>query len=326
METPKAEEAKIPEVVKDNLVNNGTEAYKKAKAMIELGVLEDFSIQVSDDDEDGTAISDFKDMSEENLKEIVKIYQQEKDTNISSNYISKEGLKEHQLKVIEILKNGGDLSKIAETPDKAFERPFEGFDMEDQKRQIDVRYSELVHEKKLDHDTAITIIDGEIKKGKIEETSKSAFERYRKSHADYIDSIAEQQRKDKEFRDMNFKENKKTLTAKLKEAGLKESVYKKVAAEYGKLNEQGEHQLIDKLKEALSNPEENHELILHLADKKLFNETFRIKASQEQQKTIVRLASSAQSKGNRKTLKDQDTNLEAPWLKAARKYNESITN
>lgn len=301
-----------------------TEAFKKAKQLIELGFIEDFAIQTSEEDENGTLISEFVGMTDENLEEIIKIHKQDKANEISSKYLPKGDLKEHQLKVFEILSNGGDLSQIAETPEKALERPFEGFDMEDQQRQIDVRYTDLVHGKGLDHDSAITIIDKEVKSGKIKESSQAIFTAYREAHTKYIDGILEEQKKEKEFKDLNFKENKKALTAKLKESGLKESVYKKVATEYARKNENGEHALIDKLKEALNNPEENHELILHLTDKKLFNEVFKIKASHETQKVIRRLASGAEAKGNKQASKGKQTDVTAPWLKAAQIHNESI--
>lgn len=301
-----------------------TEAFKTAQQLIKLGVLEDFSIQTSEEDESGTAISEFKTMTDENLEEIVKIHQQEKNKDLSSNYISKEGLKEHQLKVIEILQNGGDLSQIAESPDKAFERPFEGFDMEDQQRQIDVVYTDLVHSKGLKHDKAKSLIEYSIKNGTLKEEAKEVFDLYRDAHSNYINDKLEEQRKAKEFKDLNFKENKKTLVAKLKESGFKESVYKKVSSEYSKKTESGDYALLNKVRDILDNPEENYEIILHLADKKLFNETFKIKASQEAQKTIVRLASSAASKGNKKSVKTTPQETQAPWLKIAEMHNNSI--
>lgn len=302
-----------------------TDAYKTALKMIKSGLLDDFVIQVSEEDEEGTPISEFKTMTDENLEEIIKIHKQESEKNISTNFISKEGLKEHQLKVIEILKNGGDLSQIADSEEKAFERPFEGFDLEVQERQIDVLYTDLVHQKGLKHDKAIALINASIKAGTLKEEAQEIFDAYRAAHANFIDQKLEEQRKAKEFKDLNFKENKKALTNKLKEAGFKESVYKKVASEYAKKNSSGDYALVDKLREALDNPEENHELILHLADKTLFNETFKIKAAQESQKTIVRLATGAASKGNRKPAQTQtsDENT-APWLKAAEAYNERL--
>lgn len=301
-----------------------TKAFKTAQQLIKLGVLEDFVIQTSEEEENGTAISEFKTMTDENLEEIVKIHKQEKNKDLSSNYISKEGLKEHQLKVIEILQNGGDLSQIAESPDKAFDRPFEGFDMDDQQRQIDVIYTDLVHSKGLKHDKAKSLIEYSIKNGTLKEESKELFDLYRDAHSNYINEKLEEQRKVKEFKDLNFKENKKSLVAKLKEAGFKESVYKKVSTEYSKKTESGDYALLNKVRDILDNPEENFEVILHLADKKLFNETFKIKASQEAQKTIVRLASSAASKGNKKSTKTQPQEVQAPWLKIAELHNSNI--
>lgn len=301
-----------------------TESFKTAQQLIKLGILEDFVIQTSEEDEEGTSISEFKTMTQDNLEEIIKIHKEEKSKQLSSNYISKEGLKEHQLKVIEILQSGGDLSQIAESPEKAFERPFEGFDMEDRQRQIDVVYTDLVHSKGLKHDKAKSLIEYSIKNGTLKEEAKEIFDLYREAHSNYINDKLEEQRKAKEFKDLNFKENKKSLVAKLKEAGFKESVYKKVSSEYGKKNESGDYALLDKVRNILDNPEENYELILHLADKKLFNETFRIKASQEAQKTIVRLASSVASKGNKKSGKSQPQEAQAPWLKMAEIHNSNV--
>ena len=303
-----------------------TEAFKTAKKLISLGVLKDFPIQISDDDEEGTLISEFIDMSEENLEEIVKIHNQENQKEISEKFLPKGDLKEHQLKVFEILSNGGDLSQIAETPDKALERPFEGFDMDDQKKQIDVRYTDLVHGKGLDHDSAITIIEKEVRSGKIEDSSKKTFESYRDAHSQYIDEILEKQKKDKEFKDLNFKENKKLLTSKLKEAGYGENVYRKVTSEYSKKNENGDFALIDTLREALSNPEDNFDLILHLTDKNLFNQVHKIKASNETQRTIYKLARGTEAKGNKKVQKTDQSDDTPSWLKFAESHNEKIKN
>ena len=303
-----------------------TDAFKMAQQFIEMGMLEDFTIQASDKDTEGTLISEFKNMTQDNLEEIVKIHKQEAESLITSNFIPKEGFKEHQLKVIEILKNGGDLSQIADTPDKAFERPFEGFDMDDQKRQIDVRYTDLVSSKGLDHDSAIVIIEKEVKSGEIATKSRDIVKVYRDAHAKFVDDTLADQRKKNSDKVFNFKENKKALVAKLKEQGLKESVYKKVASEYGKLNNNGEYALMDKLKLALEKPEENHELILHLADKKLFNDTFKIKAAQETHKKIVRLASGAEAKGNRKPGTTTPTEIKAPWLQVAEQHNSNLAN
>ena len=196
------EEAKVQHVP--------SSAYDTALRLISLGILKDFEISVGEEDE-GTLISEFKNMTEDNLKEILEFQDQDKKDDISSNYISKEGLEEHELKVIEILKNGGDLSKIAETEEQAFSRPFEGFDMEDEKRQIDVLYTDFVHEKGIKKDTAIKIIQELRKEGKLEKEAKEVFDAYRKTASEYIDSILEQQKKDKNFKETNFKENKKTL-------------------------------------------------------------------------------------------------------------------
>ena len=301
-----------------------TEAFKRAKFLLDNGVIEDFSIQTSDEDEDGTLISEYSQMSDEDLKEIIAIQKQEKDKEISSKYISKDGLKEHQLKVIDILKNGGDLSKIAETPDKALLRPFEGFDMESQERQIDVLYTDLVSGKGLKHEKAIELIKLSVQNKTIEEEANEIFDTYRNAHSNYLDQVAKEQKKEKEFKDTNFKANRKMLADKMKEGGLKEGVYKKVVAEYSKKNENGEYLLVEKMREALEKPEENYELILHLADKEAFNGFEKLRASQDMHKKIVRLNNQAQTKSNQRTVKSNATTDTPLWMKHAQQFNQNI--
>jgi hypothetical protein len=325
-EEEEIETSKVPEVTAPEkpVITSESTAHKTAKRLIELGILEDFSIQTSEEDEEGTPISEFINMTEEDLEEIVKMHNQEKQEEQKKNFLPKGNLKEHHLKVIEILENGGDLSQIAETPEKAMERPFEGFDMDVQERQIDVVYTDLVHSKKLSPDKAIALIKLSVEKGNIQEEAQDIFDMYRGAHEKYIDEILNNQKKDREFKELNSKENKKSLTEKLKSAGLKESVYKKVATEYSRRNESGEYTLVDKLREALSNPEENHELILHLADKDMFNELFKIKSSQEEVKKIYKLARQTQSQGNRKVNKTVNEDNTAPWLKYAQAHNDKL--
>ena len=96
--------------------------------------------------------------------------------------------------------------------------------------------------------------------------------------------------------------------------------------EYAKKNEKGEFALVDKLREALNNPEENHELILHLTDKNIFKDIFKIKASQTTAREIKVLATGASKKGNRVTHKGRVVEEETPWLKNANQFNEKYKN
>lgn len=322
--TPSIPSETAPTPAPQQKQTKGSESYKVALRMLELGLIKDHEYQVEEGVEEGTSVSKFLNMTADNLKEIVDSQKADSQEDISSKYISKEGLKEHELKVIEILKNGGDLSQIAKTEEEAFQRPFEGFTMDSEDEQAEVRYAFLVQVKNLDPESAETLIDKEIRNGTISKTGQHAFDAYRKSHADYVDAILEKQVKAKEHRDFNFKENKKALTSKYKEAGLKESAYKKVVADYSKRDEKGEYNLITKLREVLDNPEENHEVILHLADKTLFDTLFKIKASNESSKAVVRLKTAAGATGNKQGIRGVSADNDAPWLKFAEKHNSNI--
>lgn len=301
-----------------------SESHQTALNLISLGLLEDISISTGEEE---FLVSEFFEMTDENLKEIVNLHKKSQKKNISDNYISKDGLQEYELKVIEILKNGGDLSDIAATEEDAFNLPFSDVDLENQQDQVDILFFELTNENnpyKMDKDLAIETIRSIAKKGELKSKSESVVEKYQQAYKDTVDKKLEEQKKKKDIKEFNFTENKKVLRNKLKEAGLKETAYKKVIGEYNKKDAKGNHLLLEKFKEALNNPKENYELILHLADKKLFEQIFNIKSAHETAKTVVTLASTAQSKGNRKLGKSVQPSKEVPWKIGAQAYNNTI--
>lgn len=330
---PEEEEEEAPaEITKDVKVDPkveeeiqktvSTEAHKIALRLISIGHLEDFEISV-EEGEEPILISDFTQMTDEQLDEILKIQKQEKDNEIKEKYISKEGLKEHQLKVIEILKNGGDLSEIADSKEDAMKRPFEGFDMEDERRQVDVLYYDYTNKngKGFSHERAVSFINTLAKEGNLASEANAVFEAYREKHKQIIDQKLEEQKNKKLSKEAAIKENKKAFAEKLKSAGLKDSLYKKVSSEFQKRDENGEYELVNTLRNMLENPQEYHEQILHLTDKKAFNEVFKIKAAEETTRKVVSLAGGLKSKGNRTVSTKAIKTSNMPWEEAAESYN-----
>jgi hypothetical protein len=129
---------------------------------------------------------------------------------------------------------------------------------------------------------------------------------YHSAFNEYLDEKLADKQKEKLEKQSREQDNKKALTKALKEAGLKESVYKKVADTYVKKNSDGESSLISKLREILEEPDKYHSLIAHLADPKAYEEINKTQMSNTTAKSIQRLVTGSGKKGNRQTVKSQE--------------------
>lgn len=280
--------------------------YKTIKKLIDKGVIDDFPIQLSEDEDDVLNISEFTDMSEEQFNEIIDLHKTEKQNEIKEKYLSKEGLKEHQIKVFEILKNGGDFSEISDTPREAVQMPFEDFDPNVKQHSINVLFYKFMNQQGLSEEDARDLIKKRDQQGTLTDEAQKSVTGYHSAFNEYLDQKLADKQKEKLEKQSREQDNKKALTKALKEAGLKESVYKKVADTYVKKNSDGESSLISKLREILEEPEKYHSLIAHLADPKAYEEINKTQMSNTTAKSIQRLVTGSGKKGNRQMVKNQE--------------------
>jgi hypothetical protein len=283
-----------------------TDHYKTIKKLIDKGVIDDFPIQLSEDEDDVLNISEFTDMSEEQFNEIIDLHKTEKQNEIKEKYLSKEGLKDHQIKVFEILKNGGDFSEISDTPREAVQMPFEDFDPSVKQHSINVLFYKFMNQQGLSEEDARDLIKKRDQQGTLTDEAQKSVTGYHSAFNEYLDEKLADKQKEKLEKQSREQDNKKALTKALKEAGLKESVYKKVADTYVKKNSDGESSLISKLREILEEPDKYHSLIAHLADPKAYEEINKTQMSNTTAKSIQRLVTGSGKKGNRQTVKSQE--------------------
>jgi hypothetical protein len=104
---------------------------KMAKKYIEQGIWEDYVIDYKGEE---TPISEIEDLDEDTFFEIIKAQKEENEKDISSNYINKSELDEISLEVIEISKNGGDISNVLKIKEQ-FINPLESYDLNEEDHQ-----------------------------------------------------------------------------------------------------------------------------------------------------------------------------------------------
>ncbi len=147
---PKPEEEEEEEEVitdpkpEDVIVNEDNNILSRAKSLIDLGIIEDVRVAINDEDEEGVLLSEFTDLNEDQLKKIVGIQQEKKDQEIEDKYISKDGISEENLRIINILKDGGDIKEVFNSPEQ-MQRPFQGLDLDDEKTQKQIILHHYIH-------------------------------------------------------------------------------------------------------------------------------------------------------------------------------------
>lgn len=229
-----------PEVVKPEAVV--TSYSKQIKSFIEAGFLDDVSITF-DDQEAFLSEIDIKD--EETYKTILSSIKEEKDKLRNEKYISKEGLDENFLKVIETKKAGGDISEILRENIQAidqlssFKNALESADVEDKEKEklaINI-VAQNLQQKGLSNKVINAQLEDYIESGTLENEANTILDSHLQLHGQAIEQKkqTELQRAEKEKDD--FKTFKKELVAKYKAESVPDNISKVLIENATKLDE-----------------------------------------------------------------------------------------
>lgn len=269
-ETPKQEESqeepKGNEEKSETPKENQSDSYygKLASKFLEKGKWQDAEIEKAD----GSVVklSELEDIDEETFFAIEENQTKFKEEDLKNNYIKKGDFDENKLKVIEILKEGGDIKDIFEKPEDA-ERPFEGVDMDDEKNQKGILYNYLTQVQKHDPEDAKVLVNNQVKRGTLEEKSKEIVEGYQKQYDQRLTEKLEAIKKENEERKAKDKEFSKQLEETYKNYSLEPKIAKKLASLGTKRTDDGDFELDSIYSEKLENPQDAAELIYFLVDR-----------------------------------------------------------
>lgn len=320
--TPPVEEEQ--ETVKDKedeveiqkTLDKNTGVSSKVKTLLELGLLEDVIISRSDEDEDGTPISEIEDLTDDELKEVIEAQKTQKDSETKEKYLDKEGLKPHHIKVIEALKNGTSIKEVlGDDPDTQMKRPFEGLDLTKAEAKKSVLYTYYTGSRGLSQKDAVKLIESREEDGELDGEADKIYDAYQKAYDTHWEGIAEKSKEKKEQEQKILLERKKSLNKIFKDTNIRESVYRKVVDSVSQKNDNNEEKIFDTLRDILKNPEENYEILLHLTDKESFNKINKINNSKEGTKRVIKLVNDSKSKA-KSDIKKESNEQGAIWERA----------
>jgi len=234
----KVEKEKVTEdVLQKPTVNK---AFDKLKILIENGIIEDTKVALTDDEDDeGVLISEFKDITEEQIEEIKQQQSALKEKELEEKYISKEGLSDNHLKIVKFLKDGGDLKEVFENPEQAFKTPYEGLDLTEVRTQQAIALRDYIQNKGLSQKDAMLVVAEKQKNFELDTLVTSIVEKDIEAHNERINNMAQTQEEKRKEKETEIKETRKALTATFKENKFKDTITKKVVDSVTKSSENG---------------------------------------------------------------------------------------
>lgn len=259
-----------------------TDSFRVAQFLISSGELEDVIVEVEGKER---KLSEFEDIDEETLKEVIRDFKNQDKENIEKNYVKVDNLTETQKNLVEIIKEGkyDELKEVFENPDQLRE-PWEGYDSTNDEQNEYVYRTYLKYVQKLSPQKIEALVDVAKKTLSLDAEAQTIVNNQREDYKKSLETkkleIAQKRKEEQE----NLKTFTKDLTAKLKAMDLKPEVaLSMVKTATVKKENQKTTAIEDMFQEAMKDPEKASEIVLFLTNRDLYEARIRNKAKLEEQ-------------------------------------------
>lgn len=268
------------EVTEEVIISDtDTDSYKIAQFLISTGELEDVVLEL----EDGTEkkLSEFKDIDNETLTEVIKTFKQEKKETESKDFIKVKGLTETQQKLIEIVQQGNyqDLKEIFENPENLRE-PWEGHDPTNDVQNEQVVRAYLQYIKKLDAQQIDMLVDLSKKNLTLDTEAQKYVALQREAFKKNLEEKSKKLEEDKKAELENQKKYTKELTDKLKSKDLKPEL---VLSMVKTATQDNRTALKDLFEETMKDIDKASDLVLFLTNKEVYDSGVKARTKLEEQ-------------------------------------------
>lgn len=265
-ETKKEPEKKEEETKKEENKTSGVFDFKQViNSLVENKIFEGFDTIETEEGE--ISFDDFE-VDENTFVDIIKSKLDEIKETAASN--TTKGLSDFTKHLLEIEKNGGNVSQALETYQN-FQNPLESFDLSDeidQQKVIFMKYHQVMG---MEKDVVMDLIEGFLNKGKLEDEAIKADTEIRNAVSKQLDAINEQAKKDKEKKKENLKVYRDKLRENLNSFDINDNYKRKILDLATKEDDNGNFQLDSVYYEIRNNPEKAASLILFLTDPEEYN-------------------------------------------------------
>ena len=263
IEEPEKKEEKVKE--EENKSSNTFDFKQVINSLVENKIFEGFDTIETEDGE--ISFDDFE-VDENTFVDIIKSKLDEIKETAASN--TTKGLSDFTKHLLEIEKNGGNVSQALETYQN-YQNPLESFDLSDeidQQKVIFMKYHQVMG---MEKDVVMDLIEGFLNKGKLEDEAIKADTEIRNAVSKQLDAINEQAKKDKEKKKENLKVYRDKLRENLNSFDINDNYKRKILDLATKEDDNGNFQLDSVYYEIRNNPEKAASLILFLTDPEEYN-------------------------------------------------------
>jgi hypothetical protein len=276
-----------------------------AKKYLENGKWEDVVLDI---DGEEVQLSELSEVDEETFLQIQDAQENLKEEARAEKFIPKEGLNEVSLKIIELQKNGGDITEAIRVYDE-YVNPLEKLDLTNEAVQEQLVRKSL--SAKVDDPEIVEMTINKYKKDlvldkKAQEVSENIHNAFNK----YIGQKNTEAQEKKKAEQEAHKNYVKSLEDKFKDVELKSDI-KKQALTLANKNDKGEYLAIETVKEQLQDPELAQELLLFLGNREAYKKSLGAKVkAQTNMSTMkkVKLIKDKQKKQTSESSKKDDSN------------------
>lgn len=254
-----------PEKKEENKNSNIFDFKQVINSLVENKIFEGFDTIETEDGE--ISFEDFE-VDENTFVDIIKSKLDEIKETAASN--TTKGLSDFTKHLLEIEKNGGNVSQALETYQN-YQNPLEGFDLSDeidQQKVIFMKYHQVMG---MEKDVVMDLIEGFVNKGKLEDEAIKADTEIRNAVSKQLEAINEQAKKDKDKKKENLKIYRDKLRENLNSFDINDNYKRKILDLATKEDESGNFQLDSVYYEIRNNPEKAASLILFLTDPEEYN-------------------------------------------------------
>lgn len=256
-----------------------TEAYKVSQFLIKSGQLEDIEVEI---DGESFKLSEAKNLDTDTFKEVLKVYNAEKEEILKKDKVDVSDLNTVQQKLINIIKDG-DYSKAKElfqNPD-ILKEPFQGYDPTNESHNEEVFIKDLISRNpNITEKKALALLSIEKEEGTLDETAQSIVNSYRE---DFIKGLEEKENETKKQKEERLKQDKqfiKDLNFIYKQMDVKDSI----ALQMTKLvqrDKEGSRPIESLIEENLTDPSKASDFIMFLSNKELYDKRISAKIKNE---------------------------------------------
>jgi len=269
VEQPKQEEQQRQEEIQ---APKGSDYSELVKSLIEKGDWGDYKIVIKNDEgeEEDVDILTLDHIDKELFLELKELQEAEKLSKFKETHISKEGIDPYTEKLIEISREGGDISQLIQTQSQFINPVLKIKENRDEKSLIDLVAFKMQNQG-YEPDYINLKITKFLKDGTLDEEADKVIEEIETNYNNHLENTQKALRQQKEQIEKERKEYKKTLSEKLKSFNLKEHDSRSVIEIASKYDSEGISEA-EKLfyKTRHEDPERFLEVVMLLKDRELF--------------------------------------------------------